>query len=105
MLEQLGCARDRLLAQSYRLHPTVGAGLQWQFATWRVTEQLKAAAAAAFDLEEQLLEGSFRWADWEGEALAARMRGEDAAATVTMEQFCAVIEALFERKYPEVEKK
>ena len=45
MLEQLGCARDRLLAQSYRLHPTVGAGLQWQFATWRVTEQLKAAAA------------------------------------------------------------
>jgi hypothetical protein len=45
LLEQLGCARDRLLAQSHRLHPTVGAGLQWQFATWRVAEQLEAATA------------------------------------------------------------
>jgi integrase len=67
-------------------------------------EQLKTAAAAAFELEEQLLEGRFHWADWEGEGLAARLRGEDPAATVTMPQFCEAIEALFDRKYPEVEK-
>lgn len=67
-------------------------------------EGLKRAVEAAFDLEEQLLEGKFRWSDWEGPALKARLRGESADSAITMGQFCAEIEALFERKYPGTEK-